>query len=408
MSLFEDLKERGLIYQTTDEEKIKKGIDNGKFTFYLGYDPTATDIHIGHLFNLRIFRKLQDAGNKGIFLVGGATGQVGDPSGKDEIRKLNSKKATQEFMAGIKKNVAKFIDISKVTFVDNNDWISKKSYIEFLREVGIHFNIAKMIRAQAYEQRMKEGGLTFLEMGYMLMQAYDFVHLNNTYGCSLQIGGSDQWGNMVAGITLNRKLNNLDEDKKSDKDIFVMTWPLLTTSDGKKMGKTEKGVLWLNKERTSVYDFYQYFYNVEDGSVEKLLLAFCDDLNVAQIKALVKKDIIEAKRYMAHNITALVHGKAEADLVVSTSQKLFDANQAGDDAPTENITLPKNADIIDLLEKTSIIKSRREAREMVEAGAILLDGEKVNSITQKIPSTKKQFLIKKGKKTFINVLVKYE
>lgn len=399
---FEILQERGFVQITSHETELTAALKKGPVTFYLGIDPTADDIHIGHFFALLVFKILQDCGHNGILLLGGATAQIGDPSFKDDMRKLMSANELDKNVEDIKNMLKRFIDVGKTTFVNNADWTRPLGYIDFMREVGTHFNVAKMLANECYKVRLREGGLTFFEMGYMLMQAYDFVHLNNKYGCTLQIGGSDQWGNILAGVELGRKMSLTGGKERPT--MFGLANPLLTKSDGQKMGKTEKGVLWVSPNKTSVYDFYQYFVNAADTDVERLL-TFFTMIPIPEIKLMCKKDIVSAKRLMAYEITKRIHGEQATQQAQEQSLQLFSGT--GNDAPTETITVNSYStavNIVELISLTSIIKSRREARELIESGAIQIDGEKITDVNALI--NKKEFLIKKGKKTFLKVIIK--
>lgn len=395
---FEILQERGFIQITSHEAELKAALKKGPVTFYLGIDPTADNIHIGTVFVLQVFKILQSCGHRGLLLLGGATGEIGDPSFKDGMRKLMPQNEIDKNVAAIKKIIRNFINVDETIFVNNADWTRPRGYIEFMREVGTHFNVNKMLANECYKIRLKEGGLTFFEMGYMLMQANDFVHLNETYGCTLQIGGTDQWGNILAGVELGRKLSL--KDGKERPEMFGLSNPLLLKADGQKMGKTEKGVLWVTQDKTSVYDFYQYFVNIADADVERLLTAFTL-IPLAEIKAMCQKDIIAAKKLMAFEVTKLVHGETVTKQAQEQSANLFSGS--GRDAPSEIITT-ESRNIVDILSLTSIIKSKREAREFIESGAIHIDGEKISDTNQTID--KKEFLIKKGKKTFLKVTIR--
>lgn len=411
--LFEALEERGYTYQLTHEEEIKKLLNGDKkFTFYLGIDPTADSLHIGHFFALMMFKKLQKAGHKGILIIGGATALIGDPSGKKEMRKMITKEEVKRNIAEVEKIARRFISTegeNPAIILNNADWINKYSYIDFMREIGIHFNVAVMLKADAYKNRIEEGGLTFLEMGYMLMQAYDFAYLNKKYNCVLQIGGSDQWGNIVAGVNLNRKLNNLENGAENSGEIFGITCPLLMTKDGKKMGKTESGTLWVAREKTTVFDFYQYFYNVPDDNTEMLLKLFTD-IDLITIEKLLSEDIIKAKRVMAYEITKLVHGKEEADKVVQTVLSLFEKSQSSENAPTYNISLDllkKGISVIDLFVQCELAESKSACRSLLKQGGLKINNEKIENenlvITDKFLIDGKMIL-KKGKKNFLQVI----
>ncbi len=412
-NVFNDLKDRGYIYQSTDFDHLKKLLNGpSPITFYLGIDPTADSLHIGHFFALMMFRRLQDAGHRGILVIGGATALVGDPSGKSDMRKMLTKDMVRFNLEEVKTLASRFIKMdgdNPAIVLDNADWFKGYDYVDFMREIGIHFNVNKMLAADAYENRLREGGLTFLEMGYMLMQAYDFIHLNREYGCVLQIGGSDQWGNIVAGVTLNRKLNFIEETApETDRDICGLTCPLLLTRDGQKMGKTESGTLWVAREKTAPYEFYQYFYNVDDNDSEMLLSLFTD-LPLDKIKNLVNTDILKAKRTMAYEITKLVHGKDEADGVLAAVDSLFSNKAMSDDAPRADLSkdmISEGINIIELLVASELLPSKSEARRNVEQGGISLNGEKVTSADKTVTEADINdgfALLKRGKKNFLKV-----
>lgn len=402
---FETLKERGYIYQATNEAEMKDKLNNSTVTFYLGIDPTADSLHIGHFFALTMVRRLQDLGHKAIVLIGGATALVGDPSGKKDLRKILTKEQVEYNKKEVKELVKRFVKLdgdNPAIIVDNADWTNKQSYIDFMRNVGIHFNVNKMLATDCYKNRLEEGGLTFLEMGYMLMQAYDFVHLNEAYNCTLQIGGSDQWANMVAGTELYRKMN-FQEGKKVN-DIYALTCPLLVKADGEKMGKTASGTLWVSRDKTTVYDFYQMFMNSFDEDVERLL-SFFSDYSIKEIKDMCTNDIREAKKVMAYEVTKLVHGENEAMKVKETSEAIFN-NGISENMPSEKISLTEDISILDLLVKVNLTTSKSEARRTIEQGGITINDEKIEDVNKLI--TKEDFnnniiIIKKGKKTFLKV-----
>lgn len=412
-SLFDTLQERGYVYQSNDLDRIKKVIDGEPITFYLGIDPTADSLHIGHFLALMMFRYLQDYGHKGIILVGGATSLVGDPSMKSDIRKMLAKEQVNNNIEGLKKILGNFIKLdgeNPAIIVNNADWICGYDYIDFMRDIGVHFNVNRMLAAEAYSNRLKQGGLTFLEMGYMLMQSYDFVHLNKEYGCKLQIGGSDQLGNMLAGVTLNRKMNNASEDTEIDEDIFVLTCPLLLNKDGEKMGKTAKGALWVAKDKTSAFDFYQYFYNLDDSEISKLLKLFTK-IDLEEIDRLLNTDILLAKKTMAYEITKLVHGEEEANKVIDAISSLYSNNVNLENVPSESIDksrLTEGVPLLDLIAEIKLVPTKSEGRRNVEQGGISLNGEKVTDtkyiVTEKdIDEETNVILFKKGKKSFLKV-----
>lgn len=403
-NLYETLKERGYVYQMSNEENVRKIVNGEPTSVYVGIDPTADSLHIGHFFSLMMIKYFQDAGHKVIVLIGGATAMVGDPSGRTDMRKMLTEEQVQHNLNEVKSLVERFVDTkgdNPAIIVNNADWFKGYDYVNFMRDIGCYFNVNKMLSNDAYARRLQEGGLTFLEMGYMLMQAYDFVYLNKKYGCNLQIGGSDQWGNMTAGTELGRKMAFADGQIHN---LECLTCPLLTNSEGQKMGKTAKGALWVAREKTSVYDFYQYFYNVPDKDVETLLRLFTR-IPLKEITELVTTDIIKAKKRMAYEITKLVHGELEAERVVEMAQSLF--SQGGDDAPVVEVdSLPMT--ICDLLFITKLAPSKSEARRLVQGGAISFKGEKVTSFDKIITSDdiKEGALLKKGKKSFVKVVAK--
>lgn len=408
MSKFNLIKERGYIYQTTDEVMIEKLINGEPFTFYLGIDPTADSLHIGHFFALTLVRRLQKMGHHPIILVGGATALVGDPSGKKDLRTVLTKEQVDHNKQEVKNLVQRFVAMdgdNPAIIVDNADWINGESYIDFMRKVGIHFNVNKMLATDCYKNRLQEGGLTFLEMGYMLMQAYDFVYLNRNHNCVMQIGGSDQWANMVAGTELSRKMAIASGEEKPD--IYALTCPLLVKADGEKMGKTATGTLWVSRDKTTVYDFYQMFINTYDEDVERLL-AFFSDYSMDEIKNMCSDNIITAKKIMAYEITKLVHGEAEAKIAKETSESIF-AGNITDNMPTasiEKVMINKGINIIDLLTTVNIVTSRSEAKRLIEQNGIKLNGERIEGIDQQITLAdfnEQSLILQKGKKTYLKV-----
>ena len=352
MGDFEKISERGYVYQATDLEKIKNMLNGGKITFYFGIDPTADSLHIGHFFALTMVRRLQQLGHHAIILVGGATALIGDPTGKSDMRKMLTNEQVIHNKEEVKNLVRKFVKTdgdNPALILDNNDWFKDETYIDFMRRIGTHFNVNKMLATQIYNKRLENGGLTFLELGYMLMQAYDFVYLNQKYGCTLEVGGSDQWANMVAGADLYRKLNFAAGVEKEP--IEALTCPLLVKADGEKMGKTASGTLWISREKTTVYDFYQMFINSYDEDVERLL-AFFSDFDMDYIKKICKENIIEAKKIMAYEVTKLVHGKEEADKVKKASEEVFANGGVSENMPTTKVSKAKFENgmlLIDLL-----------------------------------------------------------
>lgn len=409
-NLYNVLKQRGLLYQCTDEDALKKLLESGKpIALYEGTDPTMDSLHIGHCVPFCILRRFQKAGHKVYLLMGGATASVGDPSGKTEMRKLLSKQDLNKNIEQIKKSLSIFLNFegeNKAEIVNNDDWFKGYDYVDFMRDIGVHFNVNKMISNEIYANRLKEGGLTFFEMGYMLMQAYDFVHLNESCGCRLQWGGADQWGNIVAGTELGRKLNLVDN---KNRQMIGATNPLLLTPEGKKMGKTEKGAIWIDKDKISAYDFYQGIYQTPDACVE-MMFALFTDLSMTHIKKIVKEDIVKAKKELCFEITKFVRGQEDAILARQMSENLF--VQGGDDAPEFEIArslIERGIGICDLLVMTKLCSSKSDARRMIEGGAISMKGEKVKDFALLV--SEKDFdngsiLLKKGKKNFIKVVIK--
>ena len=403
---YEQLKTRGFVFQITHEEELKKALSAGPVTFYLGIDPTADNLHIGHFFGLQMARILQDCGHKCIILVGGATALIGDPSGKKDMRKMMSKEEVAHNAQEIKDLLKKFIVFdgeNPAMIVDNADWLKPATYIDFLREVGVHFNVNEMLTKDLYKSRLQQGGLTFMEMGYTLMQAYDFVHLNDKYNCILQIGGSDQWGNITAGTDLSRKMNYLDGTPRPL--MMGLTCPLLTNANGVKMGKTEKGTLWVSRDKTSAFEFYQHFVNCMDQDVERLL-RFFTKIDVNEIKKMCEEDIVKAKKLMAYEVTKLVHGEEEAKSAVETANNLFASGNADSaNMPTETIKAQGQMNILDFLATLSIISSKSEARRLLEQNGIMINNEKKNNMNEMLDMSQKEFIVKKGKKTFVKVIV---
>ena len=409
-NFFKVLKERGLLYQCTDEEALKKMLESGKpIALYEGTDPTADSLHIGHCVPYVIMRRFQQAGHKVYLLMGGATACIGDPTGRSEIRKIMSKEQIQSNIDNIKETLKVFLDFdgeNKAEIVNNYDWFKDLSYIDFMRDIGQYFNVNEMLSSEIYDNRLKEGGLTFFEMGYMPMQAYDFVHLNKEYGCSLEWGGADQWGNIAAGVKLARKMSYSDGKSRN---MVGATNPLLLTPEGKKMGKTEKGAIWINKDKISAYDFYQGIYQTPDACVEMMFALFTDE-PMEKVRSLIKEDIVKAKKLLCFEVTKFVRGEEDAIKARQMSENLF--TEGGDDAPTFELAREELADgkpICDLLFETKLAPSKSEARRLIQGGAITLKGQKVSDFTIKI--TENDFengsiLLKKGKKNFIKVVLK--
>ena len=404
---FNKLENRGFVFQATNLEETKRILSKGPITFYIGIDPTADDLHIGHFFGLQMARILQDCGHKCIVLVGGATALIGDPTNKTDMRKMLSKEEVARNAREISSIIKRFVRVdgdNPALVVDNADWLKPISYIDFLRDVGVNFNVNEMLSKDLYKNRLEKGGLTFMEMGYMLMQSFDFVHLNDKFDCLLQIGGSDQWGNICGGVELSRKMNFKDGTQRPL--MMGLTCPLLTNSEGVKMGKTEKGTLWVSREKTSSFEFFQHFVNCLDADVERLL-RFFTKIDVEEIKRMCKQDIVKAKKIMAFEVTKLVHGETEALKAQETAQNLFEnGNINTENMPTETIKNIGETNILDFLTNLSIIKSKSEARRLIEQGGIEIDNIRKNDFNEILILNKSQVLIvKKGKKTFIKVII---
>ena len=398
MGIYEELQERNLIAQVTDEEEIRDLVNAGKATFYIGFDPTADSLHVGHFMALCLMKRLQQAGNTPIVLLGGGTGHIGDPSGRNDLRQMMDKATIDHNCECFKKQMSKFIDFNKAIVANNADWLLDLNYVDFLREVGAHCSVNNMLRAECYKQRM-ERGLTFLEFNYMIMQAYDFYYLNKKYGCNMQFGGDDQWSNMLAGTELIRK--------KTGKDAYAMTITLLLNSEGKKMGKTANGAVWLDSAKTSPYEFFQYWRNIDDGDVMKCfkLLTF---LPMEQIREIEKWDdsrINEKKELLAFELTKLVHSEEEAQKALEAARSLFSGNANSENIPSVELENYSPASIVDLLLLSGLTTSKGEGRRLVEQGGVSIDGEKVTS-PSKIIEIKDSVVIKKGKKVFLKVIAK--
>lgn len=408
MELYELLKDRELIYQSTDEDKLKQLLNGKPITVYTGTDPTADSLHIGHCVPACIMRRLQQAGHKVIILVGGATAAIGDPSGKTEMRSMLTHEQLNKNIEKIKQGYSKFLNFdgdNPAIIVNNADWFKGYDYVNFMRDVGVHFNVNKMISNDIYAKRIEEGGLTFFEMGYMLMQAYDFLYLNKNYNCVLQWGGADQWGNIVAGAELGRKMNFIDNGNRV---MVGVTNPLLLTPDGKKMGKTEKGAIWIDKDKISAYDFYQGVFQTPDACVE-MMFAIFTDVPMAEARELIKQDIVLAKKRMAYEITKFIRGEQDAIEAQNMSENLFGGKQSLDNAPTVKLnvnTLDDKLFIVDLLTEIGFTKSKGEARRLIEQKGISKNNEIVSSVMDQVSKQdlQKGILFKKGKKNFILVI----
>ena len=398
MGIYEELQARGLIAQVTDEQEIRELLNKGEAKFYIGFDPTADSLHVGHFMALCLMKRLQEAGNTPIVLVGGGTGHVGDPSGRSDLRQMMSKETIDHNVECFKKQMSRFIDFNNALVVNNADWLLKLNYVELLRDVGPHFSVNNMLRAECYKQRM-ERGLSFLEFNYMIMQAYDFYYLHEHYGCNMQFGGDDQWSNMLAGTELIRK--------KTGKDAYAMTITLLLNSEGKKMGKTASGAVWLDPNKTTPFEFFQYWRNVEDADVMKCfkLLTFVSLDKINEMEHWEDSRINEKKEILAYELTKLVHGEEEANKSLQAARNLFAG--VGDDStmPSIELELEDEVNLLDLLVKAELATSKSEARRLVEQGGISIDGEKKTNPNEMIKVTE-SIKIKKGKKIFLRVIKK--
>ena len=403
MTIYDELVARGLIAQVTDEEEIKELINNGKATFYIGFDPTADSLHVGHFMALCLMKRLQMAGNKPVVLIGGGTAMIGDPSGRTDMRQMMTTETIAHNGDCFKKQMSRFIDFSKdkAILVNNADWLMGLNYVELLRDVGPHFSVNRMLTAECYKQRM-ERGLSFLEFNYMIMQSYDFYMLFQKYGCNMQFGGDDQWSNMLGGTELIRR--------KLGKDAYAMTINLLLNSEGKKMGKTQSGAVWLDPNKTSPFEFYQYWRNVSDQDVLKCLrmLTFLPLEQIDEMDKWEGSQLNEAKDILAYELTKLVHGEEEAVKAKEASKALFSTGSAAN-MPTETITedifKDGSVDILQLLISANLATSRNEARRAVEQGGVSVNGEKVTDshATYEKEAFAEEFILKKGKKKFCKV-----
>ena len=406
MKLYDELTARGLIAQVTDEPEIRELIDNGKATFYIGFDPTADSLHVGHFMALSFMRRLQLAGNCPIALVGGGTGMVGDPTDRTDMRRVMTVEMIDENCELFKQQMSRFLDFSegKAIMVNNADWLRELNYIEFLRDIGTHFSVNRMLTAECYKQRL-EKGLSFLEFNYMIMQSYDFYELYNRYGCNMQLGGDDQWSNMLGGTELIRR--------KLQKDAYAMTFTLLPSATGAKMGKTAGGAVWLDANKTSPYEFFQYFRNVDDSVVIKYLkmLTFLPLEQILEMEAWTDGRINEAKEILAFELTSLVHGADEAGKALETAKALFSSGGAADmpeSVLTQDDFADGKIDILAILSKSGLVTSRSEARRAVEQGGVEVDGEKVADITKSFDIAELDgdgIVVRRGKKNYRRVRV---
>ena len=389
-----------MIAQCTNEEEVAKRFAGEPMTFYIGFDPTADSLHIGHFIQLKIMAHMLRAGHHPIALFGGGTGMIGDPSGKSDMRKMLTEETIAHNIECFKKQMSRLLDPEKVTFVNNADWFMNKNYIEYLREVGPYFTISRMLAAECYKSRL-DTGLTFLEFNYMTMQSYDFYRLYQDYGCSLEFGGDDQWSNIIGGVELIRR--------KTGKEVYGLTFKLLLTSEGKKMGKTEKGALWLDPEKTSPYDFYQYWRNIADADVINCmkLLTFMPLEEIAEYEKLEGSELNRAKEKLAYEVTALIHGQEEADKAQDAAHKIFAAGGMSADMPTTELSEGDLVDgkiaVLDLLVISKMAPSKGEARRLIQQGGVLVNDAKVEAIDETVDSaalTGDGIVIRKGKKTY--------
>lgn len=408
MSVFNELVARGMIAQMTDSKRIKELLETGQVTFYIGFDPTADSLHVGHFVQLMVMAHMQRAGHRPIILLGGGTAMVGDPSGKTEMRKMLSTETIEYHVECFKKQMSKFIDFSdgKAIIVNNADWLLNLNYIEFLREVGVHFSVNRMLGFECYKSRM-EHGLSFLEFNYMLMQSYDFYYLNQKYGCTMQLGGDDQWSNIIGGVELCRR--------KAGREVYGMTFNLLTTSEGKKMGKTEKGAVWLDPNKTAPYEFFQYWRNVDDADVIKCLklLTFVPLDEINELAKASGSEINAVKERLAYEVTLLVHGKEEADKALEAARAVFSAGRVSENMPTAALSESDFSNgavsMIDLVVKTGLAPSKAEARRLIQQGGISVDDRKVESIDESVGLAdfeKGYVVVRKGKKSYVKAVVK--
>ena len=406
MGVFNELKARGIIAQTTDEEKIEELLERGKIKFYIGFDPTADSLHVGHFVQIMAMAHMQRAGHVPIALFGGGTGMVGDPSGKTDMRKMLIKEDIEHNIVNFKNQMSRLIDFDggRAIMVNNGDWLLSLNYVDFLREIGVHFSVNRMLAAECYKQRL-EKGLSFFELNYMIMQSYDFLVLNRKYGCVMQMGGDDQWSNIIGGVELIRRADR--------KEAYGMTFKLLQTGDGRKMGKTEKGAVWLDPQKTPPYEFYQYWRNIDDADVINCMkmLTF---IPMEQINEYAKREgsgLNEVKEILAHELTMMIHGGEEADKAREAARALFSGGESSENMPTTVLTAADFTDgaitVIDILCKAGLAPSRAEGRRLVEQGGISVNDEKVlsfNKVFELSEMRGAEMIVKKGKKVFHKII----
>ncbi|HHY83592.1 MAG TPA: tyrosine--tRNA ligase [Clostridiales bacterium] len=406
-NVFDVLKERGYLAQVTHEEEVRDLLGRESVTFYIGFDPTADSLHVGHFIQVMVMIHMQRAGHRPIVLIGGGTGMVGDPTGKTDMRKMMTLETVEHNSQAFKKQLSRFLDFSegKAIMINNADWLLKLNYVDFLREIGVHFSVNRMLAAECFKTRL-ERGLSFLEFNYMLMQSYDFLVLNQKYNCKLQLGGDDQWSNILGGVDLIRRVQGTP--------AYGMTFNLLTTSEGKKMGKTEAGALWLDPAKTSPYDFYQYWRNIDDADVKKCLalLTFLPMDEVERLGSLKDEKINEAKKVLAYEVTRIIHSQEEADKARAAAEALFGGGGAGAEVPGTEINrneFLENSKIIDLLYLVKLIPSKGEGRRLIQQGGIYVNDERIDSIDHVLTDADLKdgsLMIRKGKKVYYKVTVK--
>ncbi|WP_094546181.1 tyrosine--tRNA ligase [Petroclostridium xylanilyticum] len=406
-SVFDTLKERGLLAQVTHEEQVREILEKEKVTFYIGFDPTADSLHVGHFLQMMVMAHMQRAGHRPIAIIGGGTAMVGDPTGKTDMRRMMTREEIQHNANNFKKQLSKFIDFGegKALMIDNAEWLLELNYVQFLREIGVHFSVNRMLTAECFKSRL-ERGLSFIEFNYMLMQSYDFLKLFQKYNCTFQLGGDDQWSNILGGIDLIRRVEG--------KEAYGMTFTLLTTSEGKKMGKTEKGALWLDAEKTSPYEFYQYWRNVHDDDVIKCLklITFLPLEEIEKLAQLKDQEINKAKKILAYEVTKLVHGEEEAIKAQQAAESLFGKGGNAVDMPTTEITtdeLGEGMNVLDLLVKTNLIPSKGEGRRLITQGGLYINDSRVETVDLVIGTQdfkENQLMVRKGKKVYHKIALK--
>ena len=406
-NVYDVLKERGYLKQFTDEEAIKKLLGEEKVTFYIGFDPTADSLHVGHFIAMMFMAHMQKFGHRPIALVGGGTAMIGDPSGRTDMRKMMTKETIAHNVACIKKQMEKFIDFSegKAILANNADWLLGLNYIDFIRDIGSLFSVNRMLAAECFKSRMESGGLSFLEFNYMLMQGYDFYVLNEKYNCKMELGGDDQWSNIIAGINIVRK--------KKQQETYGMTCTLLTNSEGKKMGKTAKGALWLDPAKTTPYEFYQYWRNIDDADVEKCLslLTFIPMDEVRRLASLKDAEINKAKVVLAYEITKMIHGEEEATKAKAAAEALFGAGNNMDNVPTKEISRENlGVELTEFLSVNKVLKNKSEGRRLIEQNGMSVNDEKISdvkyAITEEVFGEKDYIMVKMGKKRFLKIVLK--